>query len=59
VRIGGTWRKGLIATWVSTDTGWEAVILADEPGPPWSGRYVYNAETIRPRRGEDPPPGPR
>lgn len=58
VRIGGTWRKGLIAEWITTGAGtWECLITADEPAGsrPWQGRYVYSAETIRPRRGDAPP----
>jgi hypothetical protein len=58
VRIGGTWRPGLIATWIVTAAGaWECVITAEEPGgsPPWQGRYVYDPAAIVPRYGSDPP----
>jgi hypothetical protein len=60
VRIGGTWRPGLIATWIRTAGGaWELVIIADAPvgAAPWQGRYVYSVETVRPRQGDVPPDG--
>ena len=58
VRIGGTWRRGLIAEWIRTEAGtWECLITADEPvgSPPWQGRYVYDPRAIVPRHGDDPP----
>jgi hypothetical protein len=59
VRIGGTWRRGLVTAWVTDPgkAGWECAITADEPagGPPWQGRYVYDPATIRPRHGDVPP----
>ena len=58
VRIAGTWRRGLILTWIETEAGaWEVVIAADEPGgqPPWQGRYIYDPAAIRPRHGDGPP----
>ena len=59
VRIAGTWRRGLIAAWVTTPGSgtWDCILTADEPpgGLPWQGRYVYDPLTIRPRHGEVPP----
>jgi hypothetical protein len=59
VRIAGTWRRGLIAAWVTTPGSgtWDCIVTADEPpgSPPWAGRYAYDPLTIRPRRGDVPP----
>ena len=58
VRVRGTWRRGLVVSWVITPSGtWECVIADDERpgGPPWQGRYVYDPAAIVPRYGDDPP----
>ena len=59
VRIGGQRRKGRIIEWVTEPeaTGWDCVILADEPGDgvPWQGRYHYDPQAIRQRHGDTPP----
>jgi hypothetical protein len=53
VRVGGKWQWGRIVEWVREfgRDGWECVIMADEPesGPPWQGRYDFDARSIRPR----------
>jgi hypothetical protein len=60
VRIAGEWRKGRITEWVTyvgSEREWEAVITAENPlDPPWSGRYIYDPECIRPRHDDNTPP---
>ena len=53
VRIGGQWRKGRIIEWVTEQdaTGWECVILADDP------RRRALARPLRPRSSGHPAPG--
>jgi len=60
VRVAGEWRKGRLVEWVTyigSEREWEAVISAENPqDPPWSGRYVYDGKSIRPRH-DDVEPG--
>ena len=59
VRISGAWRKGRIIEWVRDldHPGWEVVVTPDEPREraPLAGRYVYDAQAIRPRYNDTPP----
>jgi hypothetical protein len=58
-RIAGTWRRGLIAVWVTTPGSgtWDCILMADEPpgSQPWQGRYACDPATIQARHGEVPP----
>jgi hypothetical protein len=53
VRIFGVWREGTITAWVrirdEPNAPWECQIQAAPGRTPWSGRYVYDPRTIRPR----------
>lgn len=59
-RVNGTWRPGRLITWFitpETRRGWQCQIEAEPDGDsrPWSGRYVYDPEVIRPRHSTKPP----
>lgn len=53
VRIRGIWRPGTITAWVAipgTPGPWTCQIAAEDGDSlPWSGRYIYDPRTIRPR----------
>ena len=59
VRVHGSWHKGHVTAWIKlpgAPAAWDCVINADVPGgTSWSGRYMYDSGSIRPRYDDTPP----